>query len=58
MYNRIIQNIIFYNNLVEYSLTYGKPYTIKYITNMYSYQQAVQIIQELYRRNWKQNENT
>lgn len=57
MYNCIIEHINFYNKLVEYSEVYGKPYTVSYITNKFPYQQAVEIIQELYRINWSKNES-
>ena len=57
MYNCIIEHISFYNKLIQYSEIYGKPYTISYITNTFPYQQAIGIIQELYRLNWSYNEN-
>lgn len=57
MYNALIQKIQFYNKLIEYSDVYGKPYTIKYIMNTNSFQQAQEIIQELYRINWGKNAN-
>jgi hypothetical protein len=53
MYNSIIEHVKFYNKFVEYEKTYGKPYTIKYIMNMYPFQQAQQIIQDLYKTNWR-----
>jgi hypothetical protein len=55
MYNSIIEHLKFYNKLIEYAETYGKPYTISYLTNTYPYSQAVTIIQELYRINWGKN---
>jgi hypothetical protein len=53
MYNVIIEHVKFYDKFVEYEKTYGKPYVIKYIMNTYPIQQAQEIIQNLYKTNWR-----
>ena len=49
MYNVIIEHVKFYDKFVEYE----KTYTIKYIMNTYPIQQAQEIIQNLYKTNWR-----
>lgn len=52
MYNVLIERIKFYNNLIEYERTYGKPYTVHYLMKEFPVQKAQEIIQELYKLNW------
>jgi predicted Zn-ribbon and HTH transcriptional regulator len=57
MYEKIIEQIVLENKLVEFSQSYGKPYTIKYIMNTFSKEKAHDIINHLYKIKWRESEN-